>query len=272
MPARLEGLAYLDPAAGGWVTAEEYLSGNVRDKLAAARAAAEATQPTGPRTSPRSSRSSPLTSDPTQIRAKLGAPWIPADDVRAFAAETLGYAPAVSYLPITAQWEVKIDRYQADTAAATEEWGTGRIDGYRLLELAVNGKAPVIYDTITTPDGGETRVRNQAETMLAEEKQRALAARFAEWAWEDPERCDRLCAEYNRRFNSVVLRRYDGSHLTFPGLAAGFTPYPHQLDMVHRIVSSPGEPVPLPGRAPARRRSCSWPRASSRNSAWPASR
>ena len=182
---------------------------------------------------------------PDEIRAKLGAPWIPASDVRAFAAETLGYAPAVSYLPVTAQWEIRAERGSADTAAATDEWGTGRIDAYRLLELAVNGKAPVIYDTVITPSG-EIRVRNQAETMLAEEKQRALATRFAEWTWEDPERSDRLCADYNERFNSVVLRRYDGSYLTFPGLAAGFTPYQHQRDMVHRIISTPACLCPYP--------------------------
>src|SRR6266699_4245444 len=147
--------------------------------------------------------------------------------------------------PISAQWEAKIDRGLADTAAATEEWGTSRIDGYRLLELACNGRAPVVYDTVQTPDG-ETRVRNQAESMLAEGKQQAIAARFGEWAWEDPQRTDRLAAEYNRRFTSVVLRRYDGSHLTAAGLAAGFTPYPHQLDMVHRIISSQASLCPYP--------------------------
>ena len=180
-----------------------------------------------------------------EIRAKLGAPWIPASDVRAFAAEILSYPPTVTYLPITAQWEVKAERGAGDTAAASAEWGTGRIDAYRLLELSLNGKAPVVYDTIQTPDG-ETRVRNQAETMLAEEKQRALAARFGEWVWEDPQRCDRLCAEYNHRFNSVVPRRYDGAHLTFPGLAEDFQPYPHQRDMVHRIISSPASLCPYP--------------------------
>ena len=183
---------------------------------------------------------------PEEIRAKLGAPWIPPGDVRAFAAETLGYAPEVSYLPVTAQWEVKAERGFADTAAATEEWGTGRIDGYRLLELAVNGRVPVIYDTVATPDG-ETRVRNQAETMLAEEKQRALAARFAEWAWEDPERADRLCAEYNQRFNSVVLRRYDGTHLTFPGMddRVHAVPAPAGHGAPDHLLT--GQPVPVPG-------------------------
>ena len=249
VPAELRGLAYLDPSSGDWVTAEEYLSGDVRGKLTAARAAAADTACTdGGRWADNVTaleQVQPADLGPDEIRARLGAPWIPASDVRAFAAETLGYAPDVSYLPVTAQWEVKAKPGTTDTAAATDEWGTGRIDGYKLLGLALNGKAAVVYDTITTPDG-ETRVRNQAETMLAEEKQQALAARFAEWAWEDPERSDRLCAEYNRRFNSVVLRRYDGSHLTFPGLTAGFRPYPHQRDMVHRIISSPASLCPYP--------------------------
>ena len=249
VPAELRGLAYLDPVPGAWVTAEEYLSGNVRGKLAAARVAAAAADGAEAHRWAANiaalEQVQPADLGPEEIRAKLGAPWIPASDVRAFAAETLGYAPAVSYLPVTAQWEIKAERGFADTAAATEEWGTGRIDGYRLLELAVNGKAPVVYDTVQAPDG-EIRVRNQAETMLAEEKQRSLSARFAEWAWEDPERCDRLCADYNQRFNSVVLRRYDGSHLTFPGMTAGFTPYPHQRDMVHRIISSPACLCPYP--------------------------
>src|SRR5262249_6632732 len=167
----------------------------------------------------------------------LGAPWIPPSDIREFAGDLLGYVPAVSFLSVTAQWEVKAERGTTDTAAATAEWGTGRVDAYRLLELALNGKAPVVYDTVKTTEG-EARVRNQAETILAEEKQQALAARFSEWAWEDPRRCDRLCARYNQLFNSVVSRRYDGSHLTFPGMDSRFRPYAHQRDMVHRIISS----------------------------------
>jgi N12 class adenine-specific DNA methylase len=248
VPGQILGLAYPDPASGGWATAEDYLSGNVRDKLEAARAAAAAS---GGEDSCQAAavtaleKVQPADLGPDEIRAKPGAPWIPPADVAAFAAETFGYAPAVTYFPVTAQWEIKPERGVADTVAASEEWGTGRIDAYRLLELAVNGKAPVVYDTVTTPTG-EVRVRNQPETMLAEEKQKALAARFAEWVWEDPERCDRLCADYNRRFNSVVLRRYDGSHLTFPGMAEEFTPYPHQRDMVHRIVSTPASLCPYP--------------------------
>ena len=248
VPDQVLGRAYPDPASGGWVTAEEYLSGNVRDKLEAARAAAPASEGHDLHRAAAVTALEavqPADLGPDEIRAKPGAPWIPPADVAAFAAETFGYAPAVTYIPVTAQWEIKAERGSADTAAASEEWGTGRIDAYRLLELAVNGKAPVIYDTLTTPTG-EVRVRNQPETMLAEEKQKALAARFAEWVWEDPERCDRLCADYNQRFNSVVLRRYDGSHLTFPGMAEGFTPYPHQRDMVHRIISTTASLCPYP--------------------------
>jgi N12 class adenine-specific DNA methylase len=248
VPDRILGLAYPEPASDGWVTAEEYLSGNVRDKLAAARAAAGTSSGHDPYQAAAVAalqKVQPADLGPDEIRAKPGAPWIPPGDVAAFAAETFGYAPAVTYTPVTGQWEIKAERGSADTAAASEEWGTGRIDAYRLLELAVNGKAPVVYDTQATPTG-EVRVRNQPETLLAEEKQKALAARFAEWVWEDPERSDRLCADYNQRFNSVVLRRYDGSHLTFPGMAEEFTPYPHQRDMVHRIVSAPAALCPYP--------------------------
>jgi N12 class adenine-specific DNA methylase len=250
VPEQLAGLAYPDPASGDWVTAEEYLSGNVREKLRAARAAAAAGEAPGNPAQWASNvaaleQAQPTDLQPGEIRAKLGAPWIPPEDVRAFAAALLGQAPKVTCLPVTSQWEVTAPRGATDTAAATEEWGTGRIDAYRLLELTLNGKAPVVYDTVQTPDG-ETRVRNQAETMLAEDKQRALAERFGEWAWENPDRCDRLCREYNRLFNSVVPRRYEGAHLTFPGMADGFQPYPHQRDMVHRIISSPASLCPYP--------------------------
>jgi N12 class adenine-specific DNA methylase len=250
VPERLGELAYLDPASGDWVTAEEYLSGNVRAKLHAARQAASAASGADDAGRWLASvgaleRVQPADLEPGEIRARPGAPWIPPADVRDFAEAILGHPPDVTCLRLTAQWEVKARADLTDTPAATEEWGTGRIDGYRLLELTLNGRAPIVYDVIETPDG-EARIRNQAETILAEDKQRAMAERFAEWAWEDPGRCDRLCAEYNRRFNSVVPRRYDGSHLTFPGLADGFTPYPHQLDMVHRIVSSAAALCPYP--------------------------
>src|SRR5262249_28453950 len=155
VPGQLGGVAYLDPASGGWVTAEEYLSGDVRGKLAAARAAAEKGTGGSPDWSANVTaleKVQPADLGPDEIRAKLGAPWIPPEDIREFATATLGYVPAVTYLPVIAQWEVKIDRSLADTAAASDEWGTGRIDGYRLLELALNGRAPVVYDTVTTPD------------------------------------------------------------------------------------------------------------------------
>src|SRR5262249_15822745 len=144
------------------------------------------------------------------------------------------------------------------------EWGTGRVDGYRLLELALNGRAPVVYDTVQTPDG-ETRVRNQAETILAEERQQALAARFAEWVWEDPQRCDRLSPEYNPPVNSLVP--------TWP--SPGGTPgsIPIRISGTWCTGSFPRQRRCARTRwGPARRRSCSWRPASSRNWAWLASR
>jgi len=106
------------------------------------------------------------------------------------------------------------------------------------VQLACNGGAPVVYDEVTRPDGATTRVRNVPETMLAEAKLQALNERFATWMWEDPERTDRLVEVYNRRYNATVLRRFDGSHLTFPGLADWFIPYQAQRDITYRIAAT----------------------------------
>ncbi|HWD44336.1 MAG TPA: helicase-related protein, partial [Actinomycetota bacterium] len=122
---------------------------------------------------------------------------------------------------------------------ATAEWGTSRITAYELVQLACNGGAPVVYDEVTRPDGSATRVRNIPETMLAEAKLQALNERFREWLWEDPERTDRLVEVYNRRYNATVLRRFDGRHLTFPGLAEWFQPYGSQRDIAYRIAATP---------------------------------
>lgn len=237
VPALLGDLVYLTPG-GEHVTADEYLSGDVRTKLEEARAAATEAPDTYGRNVTALEAVQPTDLGPEEIRARLGAPWIPAADVAAFLGELLGHRPKVVHIPVAASWEVEVQHVYRSRPAATAEWGTGRANAYRLAELALNGKAPVVYDRVDTPDG-ERSIRNQAETMAAEQKQAQLAARFAEWVWEDPDRADRLAAEYNRRFNSVRLRRFDGSHLTFPGLGDTFTPYGHQRDMVMRSLATP---------------------------------
>ena len=275
MPAEISGLAYLDPASGEWVTAEEYLSGNVRDKLEAARAAASAAGDTDAQRWASNITAlegvQPADLGPDEIRAKLGAPWIPPGDVRAFAAETLGYAPAVSYLPVTAQWEVKAERGSADTAAATEEWGTGRIDGYRLLELAVNGRAPVIYDTVTHPgrgDPGPQPGRDDARRGEAAGAGGAVRRMGVGGPGTLPTGCAPSTTGGSTRWCcAATTARTSPSPAWPPGSRRTRT------SGTWCTGSSPRRRACAPTRwGPARRRPCSWPPASSGNSAWRASR
>jgi N12 class adenine-specific DNA methylase len=239
VPAALGDLAYLDPAERRWVPADEYLSGDVREKLDVARdaAAREPDRYAGNVAGLQAVQPGDL--GPEQIRVKLGAPWVEARDIQAFLTETVGGQVQVRHEPLTATWEVTVDTWTASSGAATAQWGTGRINAYELVQLACNGGAPVLYDEVQGPDGKPHSVRNLSETMLAEAKLQALNERFAAWLWEDPERTDRLVAVYNRRYNAVVVRRFDGSHLTFPGMAEWFTPYSAQRDIVYRIAATP---------------------------------
>jgi N12 class adenine-specific DNA methylase len=239
VPAALGDLAYHDPTTGRWLPADEYLSGDVRDKLDLARAAAAGDPDRYARNVAALQAVQPPDLSPEEIKAKLGAPWVQARDIQAFLAETVGGKVSVRHAPLVASWEVKVDRWDASSAAATAEWGTGRYHAYELVQLACNGGAPVVYDEVERADGTTTRVRNLPETMLAEAKLQALQERFATWLWEDPERTDRLVAGYNRRYNATVLRRFDGAHLSFPGLADWFAPYPAQRDIAYRIAATP---------------------------------
>lgn len=139
------------------------------------------------------------------------------------------------YDAVTSTWVVMAPQSERFSVASTSEWGTARADAVSLLQSSLNQVPPSVYDTL---ENG-SRVLNPAETLAARDKQQALEGRFAAWVWEDPERCRRLATEYNRRFNSVVLPRYDGSHLSTPGLAADFHPHGHQRDAVWRILSEP---------------------------------
>jgi N12 class adenine-specific DNA methylase len=241
VPAALGDLAYHDPAEGRWVPADEYLSGDVRHKLDLAKAAALSDSDRYARNVAALQAIQPADLGPEEIKAKLGAPWVEARDVEAFLAETVGGTVTVRHAPLVASWEVKVaDRWDAtSSAAATAEWGTGRYSAYELVQLACNGGAPVVYDEVERADGSTARIRNIPETLLAEAKLQALQERFATWLWEDPERTDRLVHVYNRRYNAVVLRRFDGAHLTFPGLADWFSPYPAQRDIAYRIAATP---------------------------------
>jgi N12 class adenine-specific DNA methylase len=234
--AELGDLIYRDPAESRtWQTADQYLSGNVRAKLAAAQAAgteyarnAEALRGVQPEDVL-----------PGDIDANLGAPWIPADDIRAFAADLFRVPLAaiqVGHLPKDAVWSVDGDYRAGQSVAATTDYGTPRANGMSLLEQALNLKTPVIYDTVHHGDR-EERVVNQDDTLAAREKQKQIKERFHAWVFADPERTERLVRLYNDTYNNLRPRRFDGSHLEFPGMNRTVELRPHQEDAVWRCMS-----------------------------------
>ncbi|UQI49853.1 hypothetical protein M1P56_35790 (plasmid) [Streptomyces sp. HU2014] len=229
-------LVFADPDTGELLTAGEYLSGPVVDKLERAEFLLGQGRDELQRHVDALREVQPEPLPPEDIKAKLGAPWIPVEDVKAFAEELLGTEVEIIHVAKTATWNV--DTPMTIPEAATSEWGTSRVNAFELLDLALNGQSPKVYDTFRTPEGGSKRVRNDKETLLAETKLTDLGRRFASWVWEDPDRADRLAADYNRIFNSTVLRKHDGSHLTVDGIDPNFKPYEHQWDFVQRVLTA----------------------------------
>ena len=165
---------------------------------------------------------------PGDIDAGLGAPWIPAADIQAFAAELFGVAPSaipIGHLKKDAVWSVEAGHAAEASVAATAEYGTPRANGTWLLELALNMKTPVIYDTIQGGNG-EERVVNQEATLAAREKQKLIKEQFKSWVFAEPERTERLVRLYNDTYNNLRPRLFDGSHLDFPGMSQGITAEP----------------------------------------------
>jgi len=238
---QIADVAFLDPETNQWVPSDEYLTGNVRQKLDYAKMAVALGADHLSRNVPALEAVIPADLQPEQILANLGAPWVPASDVQEFAQDLLGFRAEVWNEPRTSTWSVRTSRRAEESAAATSEWGTGRLNAYKLLDYGLNGKAPTVYDVID-----DKRVRNQDETLAANDRLDAIAARFATWVWEDPDRADRLAADYNRTFNAIVPRRFDGTHLTFPGMDAEFKPYEHQADMVARMIAGSDALCPYP--------------------------
>ncbi|MDY3551378.1 hypothetical protein R5W24_000454 [Gemmata sp. JC717] len=231
----LGDLIYRDPATKRWETADAYLSGNVREKLVQAKAAG----PEFARNVTALEQVQPEDVLPGDIDANLGAPWIPASDVQAFAAELFGVPPEavkISHLPRDALWCVEPDYRAQNSVAATADYGTSRINGTALLEQALNLKTPVIYDTVYE-NGNETRVMNPTETLAAKEKQRQIKEKFRAWIFADPDRTERLVRTYNDAFNNLRPRLFDGSHLDFPGMSTAVTLRQHQKNGVWRCMT-----------------------------------
>ncbi len=231
----LGDLIYQDPVVHNWQTADEYLSGNVRAKLAQAEAAG----PAYAHNAEALRQVQPEDVLPGDIDANLGAPWIPASDIQAFAGELFG-VPAESFkighVKKDAVWSVEPDYRAIQSVAATADYGTSRINGTELLAQAVNLKTPVIYDTIRGANGDE-RVLNPTETAAAREKQKLIKEKFKAWIFADPDRTERLVRDYNDTYNNLRPRLFDGSHLDFPGMSKAFEPRSHQADVAWRCMT-----------------------------------
>src|SRR5439155_3368837 len=232
----LGDLIFPDPESRTWQTADAYLSGNVRAKLAAAEAAGP--QYTRNVNALRSVQPEDVL--PGDIDANLGAPWIPEGDIQAFAAELFGVEPnaiQIGHLTADAVWSIAGDDTANRSVAATSDYGTSRAGGAWLLELALNMKTPVIYDTVSVGDR-EERVVNHEATLAAREKQKLIKERFRSWLFRDPERTERLVRLYNDTYNNLRPRLFDGGHLDFPGMNRNIKLRPHQDDAVWRGMSS----------------------------------
>ncbi len=240
----LGSLAYENPESGVWETADRYLSGNVRAKLAVAQAS-ERVDPAYRRNVEALLDVQPKDLEPGEIEARLGSSWIPPSDVRDFVTELLDVPRAgvrIGYAETIATWTVELDYGAKYVVSNTTTHGTARFRASDLVEQSLNGRTPTAYDE--HEDG--SRTVNQPETIAAREKQQQLKDRFRDWVWEDRERAERLAKEYNVRFNNIRLRDFDGSHLTLPGMVRTSLRdgdlAPHQKNAVWRILQG-GSPL-----------------------------
>ncbi len=239
--AELGEAVFLDPATAdpdgitGWQTADAYLSGTVRGKLARAEAAA-AIDPRYLRNVEALRRVQPADLAPSDITARLGAPWVPADVVELFSREVIGIATTIRHTVEIAAWTVD-KRVFAGQAAATSEWGTARRHAGELLDDALHSSIPTIWDIWRDADG-EHREINAAETEAAKEKLAKIKTAFEGWIWTDPDRTDRLARIYNDTYNNLVPRHFDGSHLQLPGASSVIRFYAHQKRVIWRIIAA----------------------------------
>lgn len=245
----LRGVIFRDPREAvaddplrGWHTADDYLSGNVRDKLMVARMAA-ATNPAYAVNVAALEQAQPKDLDASEIDVRLGATWIDKDYIQQFMEETfdtpwrLRNAVQVKYSPSTAEWQVtgKNATGRHDVMAYMT-YGTDRASAYRILEDTLNLRDVRIYDTIEDADGKQKRVLNKKETTLAQQKQQTIKDAFRDWVWRDPRRREDLVRTYNELFNSTRPREYDGSHIVLGGMNPDITLREHQRGAIAHVL------------------------------------
>ena len=239
----LTGVIFKNPLTDKWEPSDEYLSGNVREKLNIAKQFAE-NHPEYMVNVQALERVQPKDLDASEIEARLGATWISPDYITEFMAETF-HTPRqhinyerikVQYAEVTGQWNVKGKNVDSsNNPLSTATYGTQRANAYRLLEDALNLRDTKIYDTIHDADG-EHRVLNRKETTLAQQKQELIREEFKEWIFKDMRRRETLCKIYNERFNSIRPREYDGSHIQFVGMNPEIKLMEHQKNAVAHIL------------------------------------
>lgn len=237
---RDDGLAYIDPVDSVWKIADEYLAGNIMQKIYVAKAAGTKFAENV------NALTSVLPDDlgPGEVEVRLGAPWVPVQIVKDFTNEIVGTKPNalsdldVTYAANTATWSITLKyggknrEYFGDTTRNTQTWGTSRRCAIDLIESALNQVPPKITKTVD-----DKTVLDKPATMAAREKYEAIRDEFKAWAYRDDARRDQLLRIYNDEFNQIVERKYDGSHLVLYGMSPVITPYQHQLDAIWRIVS-----------------------------------
>ncbi len=232
------------------VTADEFLSGNVRQKLNVFRGVSDRLREAGKTEvadllSPSIAaleKVQPKDLTASEIDVRLGATWLPPEIVQDFMQELFRmdwYARRrihVQYMHVTGEWNISNKSYDVANVATHVTFGTERVSGYKILEETLNLRDVRVFDTKENAEGREIRVLNKKETILAQQKQQAIKDAFRDWIWKDPDRREKLTTLYNERFNSSRPREYDGSHLSFPGMNPEIKLRPHQVNAIARIL------------------------------------
>ena len=244
----LRGVIFKDPSEdvsvpeAGWKTTDEYLSGNVRNKLQIARLAA-ANDPAFAVNVEALTKAQPKELEASEIDVRLGATWISSDIIQKFMNETfqipfyLRYAIQVKFSRATAEWRIEgKSKTGGSDVMAYETFGTARASAYKILEDSLNLRDVRVYDTVEDADGKPKRVLNKKETMLAGQKQQAIKDAFANWVWQDPQRRETLVKQYNELFNSTRPREYDGSHIHFVGMNPEIRLREHQRNAIAHVL------------------------------------
>ena len=245
----LKGVIFLNPLyeygnsyEPKYLMADEYLSGNVREKLRIAKNSAELYPEDYKVNVEALQKVQPKDLTASEISVRLGATWLPSDDVQEFIfhlLETPRYAQwsiKVHFSPFTSEWNIEGKSYDKGNVRAYNTYGTSRINAYKIIEETLNLKDVRIFDYIEDDEGKKKAVLNKKETAIAQSKQEMIKQEFQDWIWSDPERRERLCKSYNEKFNSVRPREYDGSHIIFNGMNPEIELREHQKNAVAHIL------------------------------------